>query len=380
MRVIHIVHGRANPNGHNGISRVVYHLNKQEKALGVESEIWAVVDDAKTHYTHRRDEFVTVECFPRVRWPFGRHEIIDRLVAERASIDLVHFHMIWFYDKNLIAKALKKAGIPFIITTHGTYSKPHAWTGRRKLARWLFELSYLNAATEIHAITSEEADELKRYGYRGATFLAPNGIAIDEIPAGRRTDFFASLPSAKKIRVIWVGVKREDKNLRSLIQGVALLPARIREQLVFSIVGPDHKGNEARYMALADELGVGAAFEFMGPLYEEDKYDAIESADVHILPSFTEVFSLAMLDAMACAKPCLVSRGCGYRQFEEDDFFVDFEPTPEDIARAIAVMFERRAEWREMGQNARRVVERELSWPAIARVVVSNYARILEEK
>lgn len=380
MRVIHIVHGKANPNGHNGISRVVYHLNKQERALGVESEIWAVVDDAKTHYTHRRDEFVTVECFPRVRWPFGRHEIIDRLVEERDSIDLVHFHMIWFYDKNLIAKALKKAGIPFIITTHGTYSTPHASTGKRKLARWLLELGYLNAAIEIHAITGEESDALKRYGYRGATFLAPNGIALEEIPAKRRTDFFASRPGAKRIRVIWVGVKREDKNLRGLIQGVALLPARIREQLVFSIVGPDHKGNEARYMALADELGVRAAFEFMGPLYEEDKYDAIESADVHILPSFTEVFSLAMLDAMACAKPCLVSRGCGYGRFVQDDFFVDFEPTSEDISRALVTMFERRAEWREMGRNARRVVERELNWPAIARVMVSNYARILEEK
>lgn len=378
MRVIHIVHGRANPNGHNGISRVVYHLNKQEQALGVDSEIWAVVDDAKTHYTHRRDEFVTVECFPRVRWPLGRNEIIDRLIAERGGIDLVHFHMIWFYDKNLIAKALKKAKVPFVITTHGTYSKPHAWTGRRRLARRLFELDYLNAATEIHAITVDEADALGRYGYRGPTFLAPNGIALEEIPAERRSDYFTREPGDERVRLIWIGVKREDKNLRGLIQGVALLPAGIREQIVFSIVGPDHKGSEAAYITLADELGVRNAFEFFGPLYGKEKYDAIESADLHILPSLSEVFSLAMLDAMACEKPCLVSEGCGYGQFDKDDFFIEFEPTPEGIAGGIAAILERRRDWRAMGRSARHIVERDLNWSAIAKTMVRNYSRIVE--
>ena len=124
MRIIHIVHGKANPTGHNGISRVVYNLNKQEKILGVNSEIWALVDGIKTHNSHQRDEFVTIECFPRVYLPFGSHEMISRLIEEKENIELVHFHLIWFYDKNIIAKALKKAGIPFIITTHGTYSKP----------------------------------------------------------------------------------------------------------------------------------------------------------------------------------------------------------------------------------------------------------------
>ena len=134
MKVIHIVHGKANPNEHNGISRVVYYLNKYEKLKGCDSQIWAIVDGVKSRFTHRRDEFVSVECFPRVWSPWGRHEIIQELLNNKDSIDLVHFHLIWFYDKNIIAGALKKAGIPFIITTHGTYSKPHAYTGKRLLS------------------------------------------------------------------------------------------------------------------------------------------------------------------------------------------------------------------------------------------------------
>lgn len=377
MKVIHIVHGKANPEGHNGISRVVYHLNKQEKLLGLDSQIWAVVDDAKTNYTHTRDEHVTVECFPRVRLPIGRHQIIERLIAEKDSIDVVHFHMIWFFDKNIIAKALSRAGIPFIITTHGTYSKPHAKTGRRRVARLLYERAYLNGASEIHAITDEEAEKLKDYGYHGVTFTAPNGIALDEVPDVRKNDVLGAPPKPGMAQFIWIGVKRADKNLIALIRAVALLSKGIRNELIIYLLGPNYKNSEAEYAKLADELGVAGNFQFSGAVYGQDKYDALESADVHILPSLSEVFSLAMLDAMACAKPCLVSTGCGYGPWENDDSFLSFEPTPEAIAAAIEQMFARRADWRQMGANARTMIERDLNWPAISRTMIENYTRIV---
>lgn len=379
MRVVHIVHGKANPSGHNGISRVVYHLNRQERAQGIDSEIWGLVDNTKSHFSHRRDDYVTVECFPRVRLPFGRHEIIDRLIANKNNIDIVHFHMIWFYDKNIMARALIRAGIPYIITTHGTYLKPHAMTGKRRIARVLFERGYLNGATEIHAITEEEAEKLKEYGYHGPTFIAPNGIALDEVPKVRQNDALGDLPKPDVARFIWVGVKRADKNLVSLIRAVGLLPEVVRDQLVVYLLGPNYKNNEAEYAALAEQLGVTDNIRFLGPVYDQGKYDAIESADVHILPSLSEVFSLAMLDAMACAKPCLVTQGCGYDPWQKDDFFLSFSPTPKAIATAIEKMFVRRADWTQMGKNARAVIERDLNWPAIARKMIENYDRIVNQ-
>ena len=376
MRIIHIVHGKANPTGHNGISRVVYHLNKQEKLQGVDSEIWALVDDAKTHYTHKRDEFVTVECFPRVLLPFGSHEIIDRLVQEKHGIGLVHFHLIWFYDKNIIAKALRKAGIPFIITTHGTYSKPHALTGKRLLAKWLYETDYLNLATEIHTITREEGTGLQKYGYGGRSFVAYNGIDLDEVPPRRSSDFFAAKPYRDKVKLIWVGVLRDDKNLRALIEAFALLPAAVKEQLVCVLVGPDYKGNAVKYMALAKVLSCADNFEYIGPLYGQDKYDAIESSDVFVLPSFSEVFSLAMLDAMACSKPCLVTSGCGYNYFIKEDFFIPCEPYPQDLEFGLQEIFRRRGDWPQMGRRGRQAIERYFNWPSIAQEMITNYSRI----
>ena len=60
-------------------------MNKYEKLKGLDSQIWAVVDGVKEHYTYRRDEYVTVECYPRLYNPFGNHEIINELIKTPKS-------------------------------------------------------------------------------------------------------------------------------------------------------------------------------------------------------------------------------------------------------------------------------------------------------
>lgn len=380
MKIIHIVHGKANPNGHNGISLVVYYMNKYEKLKGIDSQIWGLVDDAKSHYTKERDKYVSVECFPRVWTPFGTHEIIEELKKNKDTIDLVHFHLIWFYDKNIIANVLKKMGIPFIITTHGTYLSPHAYTGKRLLVKNLYESKFLNMATEIHAITREEGTGLQKFGYQGKSFVAYNGVDLEKLPQNRKTDFFSDKAYNDKIKLIWVGVLRKDKNIESLIKAVSILPFEIKRQFVCILVGPDYKGNANRYMQLTKELGCQDNFDYIGPLYAQDKYNAIESADVYIMPSFTEVFSLAILDAMACGKPCLITSGCGFNYITDQSFSVICEPYPQDIARGIEELFGLRTKWNVMGKNAQALVEKELNWINITNIMIENYNRIIENE
>lgn len=383
MRIIHIVHGRCNPNAHNGISRVVYYLNKYEKKAGIQSEIWAVVDKTKTHYSYQRDQFVTVECYPRiipgVKKTYG---IIDALKEEKSTIDLVHFHMIWFYDKNVIAKELNALKIPYIITTHGTYSKPHAYTGKRLIAKNLYELDYLKKASAIHIITREEGTGLQKYGYTGPVVLAYNGVEPSEIPADYDHNFFAKKVYGSKIKFGWVGVFREDKNLRALIEAVAMLDEEKRKQFVIVLVGPDYRGNAEKYLNYAVKLGCRENFDWLGPLYNQEKYDAIYNFDAYVMPSFSEGFSMAILDAMACGKPCLLTRGCNMTYFNQTskNFFVMCEPYPSDIARGINELLEKRAYWPQMGIHAKQWIESDFNWEKITQTMKHNYEQVLKGK
>ena len=379
MKIIHIVHGKANPDGHNGISLVVYNMNKYEKLQGVDSRIWSIVDGTNSHYTKIGDSYVSVECYPRVWTPFGKHEILEDLRKEQGTIDLVHFHLIWFYDKNIIAKELKKLGIPFILTTHGTYLSPHAYTGKRLFAKNMYEKQFLNMATEIHTITREEGTGLQKFGYKGKSFVAYNGVDLDILPKHRRKDFFSDKKYKTKIKLLWVGVLRKDKNIEGLIRAISLLPHEIRNTFVCVLVGPDYKNNSKKYITLSKELNCQDNIDYIGPLYGQEKYDAIESADAYIMPSLTEVFSLAILDAMACAKPCLITSGCGYNYLETKKINVVCEPYPQDIARGLEELLSIKELWGIMGKEAQQLVQKELNWEAITSIMIKNYKRIIDQ-
>ena len=378
MKIIHIVHGRVNPNGHNGISRVVYFLNKYEKLHGIDSQIWAIVDDTKTHYTYKRDEYVTVECYPRVRLPFIKNELITKILKEKDSIDLVHFHLIWFFDKNIIASALKKNNIPFIITTHGTYSNPHAYTGKRLIAKWLFEKKYLSMATECHILTREEGTGLVRYGYKGRSFVTYNGFEESEVPAELIDNMFDNQPLGDRFILLMVSVLRKDKNIPFIIEALSLLPKEIRDKMAFVLVGPDYSNNATIYQKYAKDLGLEDAYCWIGPLYGKDKYSAITSADGYIMASHSEGFSMAIIDAMICGKPMILTSGCNMNYLAESSFFIKCEPYPQDIARAMISYYEMGEKRYMLGEKAKEIAFKDLLWDKIAIEMKENYQRIID--
>lgn len=380
MKVIHIVHGKANPASANGISRVVYYLNKYERLAGVDSQIWAIVDGVKKHESYKRDEYVTVECFPRVTL-WGGRDIIKQIEKEKDSIDIVHFHLIWFYDKNIIMKAVKRLGIRTVVTTHGTYSNPHAYTGVRIVARTLYELDYLNMADECHILTREEGTGLRKYGYKGKSFVAYNGYEPNDMPTGNRInrDFFKDYPFHNKTIITMVSVLRNDKNIDYIIQAISMLPKEKQEKLAFVLIGPDNKGNAVSFDKLAKDLGVKDSYYWLGPLYKDDKYNAMLSSDGYIMASDSEGFSMSIIDAMACSLPMILTAGCNMKYLSKDNFYLMCEPYPQDLARSIEVFLSDAHAMKIFGERAKKVLEENLHWKQIVKVMEENYKRIIKK-
>lgn len=378
MKIVHIVHGKANPASNNGISRVVYYLNKYERLAGIDSQIWAIVDGIKHPMTFKRDEFVTVECFPRV-FIWGGQEIIRRLKEEQNNIDIVHFHLIWFYDKNIIMNAINRFGIRSVITTHGTYSKPHAYTGKRKIVRWLYEKQYLNSATECHILTPEEGTGLMRYGYEGRSFVVPNGYDDIDTPKEIHTDYFKSHSFCGRIILSMVAVLREDKNIDRIIKAISLLPIHLMRQIAFVLIGPDYKGNAQKYVNLAKELNVSDCFYWIGPLYNEEKYNALFSSDGFIMASDSEGFSMSIIDAMACGLPMILTSGCNMKYLSDEKFYIMCEPYPQDLCRAITEFISLGSQRNNLGTKSIKLLNEKLKWDKIVQVMIANYERIIVE-
>ena len=180
MKIVLITHGKVNPDGHNGISRVVFNMNKYEKKLGADSEIWSVVDGIKEYTQVQRRDGVIIKCFPRVSVLLGKKSLICKEIEKRKDeIDIFHFHMPWLYDKIVMAKTIRKVNKPYIVTGHSAYSINQKKSLKKTIGK-IYELPFLNRAAAVHAITVEEMTEFRNYGIDTRMFVVPNAVDISE--------------------------------------------------------------------------------------------------------------------------------------------------------------------------------------------------------
>ena len=104
--------------------------------------------------------------------------------------------------------------------------------------------------------------------------------------------------------LLFVGSGFERKGVGRLLEALALSGL---SHVTVVIVGADKR--LARYRDLAASLGVGRQVFFVGGVDDVRPYYAV--ADAFALPTLYEPLPNAVLEALACGLPCLVSNQCG---------------------------------------------------------------------
>jgi glycosyltransferase involved in cell wall biosynthesis len=171
--------------------------------------------------------------------------------------------------------------------------------------------------------------------------------------------------------LISVGRLAPGKGQDMIIQALAIA-RRDRPELHLDVVGDGPCRNELE--SLAHRLGVADAVDFLGDRSNVPALLARAGAFVQI--STSEGLPIAVLEAMAAARPCIAADVGGVGEVVADTLtgrLVDQDPTS---AAAAMVEFAREPQaWREMGQAGRTRVERDFT---IGRMV-GRYSELYEE-
>ena len=83
------------------------------------------------------------------------------------------------------------------------------------------------------------------------------------------------------------------------------------------IVGPDKWGYKATLEKILKREGVMDKVIFTGMLTGDQKRSALSCANVFVLPSHSEGFGVAILEAMLSGLPVVISRQCGFKEVEK---------------------------------------------------------------
>ena len=376
MKICHITHGRVNPDGENGITRTVYNLNKYLNSNGVISEIYSFNDNQVEVENFKRDEFTTVKLFPRAKY-FKSKKFSECILSNEFDFDIVHFHLMWMIDKNTILSALKKRNIPYIMTVHGAYAPNLIDTLKKEISMKTLEWNYLTGAKALHALCYEEKAYLKNLGLTMPIHVIPNGIGnseIDKIEVSKKLD---NPYDIQYINLVWVGRIREDKNVIGIIESLLYMEEEIKEKIRIHIIGNGIKEYISKVKSIISENNLEEYVILHGPKYKEEKYQYILNADIYLQPSFSEGISFSILDAMACAKPMILTRQTNMTYYYNENFYVMTEPYPEDIADVVSELVIDKNKLITLSDNAKKLIETKFNWNNLISKYTDMYKKVV---
>jgi glycosyltransferase involved in cell wall biosynthesis len=380
-RILHVMFSLDPARG--GPPMIGVRLAASQAALGHQVALLSYLDPARAEAIERAHERVPglARLERHALPPPDRLELLLGTAARRRlrellpRFDVVHLHEVWQTIYRVAGAECRRAGKPYLILLNGALG---TWPLRqkrlkKKLAWRLGYRRLVDSAAALHAGNEDERRELEPLRLQAPSVIVPNGISLEDFePLPARGSFLAGRPwLAGQRYLLFLGRLHHKKGLLILAAAFAELAPRFPD-LHLVVAGPDDGEREPFERAVA-AAGLGARAHLVGPLYGTEKYAALVDSVCFCLPSHQEGFSVAILEALGCGVPVVISPGCHFPEVAEAGAGFVVPQSPTEIAGAVARLLSDEDLRREMAQNARALAVGRYLWSGVAVQTLEAY-------
>ena len=302
----------------------------------------------------------------RAQWVLGEQTLLPA-AARRAGVGLVH---------SLASTAPLWGPFKRVVTIHDLiYAKfPEAHSGiRDKGMRVLVPLAARRSQLVIADSQSTRSDLIEAGVSAEKVEVVPLGLGSTPRGAGSGAGVRSRLGLGDRRVLLSLSAKRPHKNLRVLIEALALLPAQQRPVLVLPGYPTDH---ERELREIAARLGLTEDVRFPGWLESADIEGLWSIASAFVYPSLYEGFGLPVLEAMARGVPVACSDASSLPEVAGDAALM-FDPrSPQLIAEALGRLLGDPALAAVLRERGRAQAAR-FTWRRTAELTIALYERVL---
>lgn len=161
--------------------------------------------------------------------------------------------------------------------------------------------------------------------FNDKSVIIPNGIDLNEWKPTEKI----KLPGDRKYKIVYIG---RFSYMKSVIE---LLDADIPEDVDLIFIGSNNGGDADSINKLESLLEKKEGLHYYGPAYNQEKINALFSADAVIMPSKHEPFGIVALEALVSENVLLSSRVDGLSDFLDDTNSLYCGTTPEQISKGL---------------------------------------------
>lgn len=327
----------------------------------------------------------TVWYFPRQsRFYTFSGPLTSWLAQHSRDYEVVHIHAVFSYAALPAAIFARLAGVPYIVRPLGVLNR---W-GMQNRRPWLKRLSFnlierqlLAWAALIHFTSEQEKTEAAELGLSTPSIVLPLGIDVPELNrAGVPADWYTKRFPALAGRTILLFLSRIDpkKGLDLLLEAFAEAH-RQQPHLALVLAGEGAADFVGKLQAQVERLQLAADVVWAGFIAGSDKAAALAGADVFVLPSYSENYGIAVVEAMAAGVPVVISDQVGLSSDVGDaqaGLVVPCEMTP--LTQALMELGQDSDRRKYMGQQGRALVQERFSTTVATQRLIEVYNQLAQ--
>lgn len=258
---------------------------------------------------------VDVTKYPLFRYPPYSIALAGKLasLSEEIDFDILHVHyaMPHAISAYLCHQILHENSPPIVTTLHGT---DVTLVGVEDEFREItsFVVNNSDAVTAVSKFLKRMAE--MSFGVEREIRVIPNFVdSARHSPNLRAPEIRARYAVGDEMLIGHMSNFRPVKRLQDVVRTFAAVLKQVNARLL--LIGEGELTQEVRRMA--GELGIAEQVDFLGSV--EQVGDILAQLDLFLLPSETESFGLAALEAMACGVPVIATRTGGLPEVIDHD-------------------------------------------------------------
>ena len=308
----------------------------------------------------------------------------DHLRHRRDDFDLVHDNQCLGWGLVLLQQ---RVGFPVLSTIH------HPITVDRRLeiahARTLWESFSMRrwyAFTKMQSRVARRMNHIMTVSESSKVDIAADHKVDPEhihvVPVGVDPEMFRPVPGVRRVPGRIVTTASADvamKGLKYLLEAVAKLRTERNVELV--IIGrPTEGGASADLFA---ELGLTDCVSWVHGVSDERIVELYSEAEVAVVPSLYEGFSLPAIEAMSCGVPLVTTTGGALPEVAGSHGETCFQVPPGDgeaLAAMLGTVLDQPDVRDRVGANGRQRVIDQWSWHHTAEQTVDQYRALLDRQ
>jgi glycosyltransferase involved in cell wall biosynthesis len=344
--------------------------------LDVNTDCWHEVNGVRVRYFRMVDSWtksIPIPYFQKSMADYRTPALATWLNATQERFDIIHSQLPFIHSNRVCSKYAEAHDIPYFYNQHGVFDpiKLKYRAIKKRLYLELFEIPVCRRADVLIALTEHERATYKRLGLWNRVEIVPNGIDLEASDAlewpfpGFHVRDGAPL-------VLFMGrlhpLKGADLAVEAFLQARSASP---NARLVMA--GPDEHGLSRSLERKVRADDAEDAVLFAGSVSGDAKAALLARADVFLLPTKTEGFSISILEAMAAGCAVLTTPGAYFPELESSGAGWIVERDPNQLAMRLSMLLSDPAKRTDMSLRGRRLVAERYTWDAVVDALESLY-------